>query len=249
MSRKIPKLKCNISDDPLVTGITQVLAEYEQPVVCKDFEQLKTQLAEIDSKEWINLDEFNVIDTFYQRKAYPIFYIAKGMLPARKLALSIQLNPNFINSDRKLLPLFKEIAALLIDNLEEALANKFGYYSSDYEFDNSKNSIKLTNVFKVANANDPYFELCFKAALEIVKQLKNANVVSNFTKILGSTHYHNDSGYPPNPIRICDETSVVIGEKGWQELATQYNLEALLKHMSLELKFGRKKLVASLASI
>lgn len=66
---------------------------------------------------------------------------------------------------------------------------------------------------------------------------------------LRNLSHTNNSPLIWNTADILKETGVMIGTKGWQQLATHENLALLWPHISIEVKLGRQKLTAKLPSL
>jgi len=240
---QISSLTIKLNKTIISTAASQLLAEKEEPYSSLGYDKVKQALNNLQKQPWQNVDNIELIDIQgVRRKANP-FYITEGKpLPARKLTTTILLGTEFVMSHRQLLPLFRQFAWLINTTLQSVLANKYGYYSLTDIYRN-KPTVGLSNIFKVADAHDVDVDLADNLAtcMEVIKDLRQHNAFTRYMDELSVTSYYNHPYSAPNLERNYEDTLIFIGPKGWQKIATIGNCELLLKHMSIEVKFGRSR--------
>jgi hypothetical protein len=240
----IPTLAIDLSERTISIAASQILAEKEEPLGGTGYDNVKRALEDLHKEPWQNIDEVELVDTKKIRKKTGSFYIAEGkMLPARKLTTSIFLDGQFAASHRELLPLFRQFALLITSSLQGVLADTYGYFSHDDAYKDRGTVVGVMNTFKVANGNDLEVDLSdtLTTCLEVVSDLQQYKAFGRYMDELREISHYNYPDSAPNIEKSYEDTLIFIGPKGWQKIATRENYELLIKHMSIEVKFGRNK--------
>lgn len=244
LSNQLPTLAVELNEETVSIATAQILAEKEEPIGGKGYNNVKRALEDLHRQPWQNIDDVVLVDTKSIRKKAGPFYIAEGKpLPASKLTAAIFLDGQFVASHRELLPLFRQLAWLIISSLQGVLADTYGYFSQDDVYKNRDKSIEVRNSFKVAKANDSEINLSDTLAtcLEVVRDMQQYNAFERFMEELRKISYFNHPTVAPNLERNYEDTLTFIGAKGWQKVATKENCELLLKNMFIEVRSGRNK--------
>lgn len=251
LANKVSTLPITLNEKVLLTAMTQLLAEEEEPLGSTGYDNVKRALEALHEQPWKNVDDIELVDAKNIRKKTGPFYIAKGKARrARKLTTSILFDPDFATSHRELLPLFRQFAWLILSTLQSTLPEVYGYYSFKDEYKNTKKTIGLLATFKVADADDVEVDIpdTLETCLKVVHDLKQYDVFTRYMDELRKTSHYNNPNLAPNLEKNYEDTSIFIGPKGWQKIATNENCELLLKHMSIEVQFGRQQATQSLGS-
>ncbi|HWZ65643.1 MAG TPA: hypothetical protein VNX65_02475 [Patescibacteria group bacterium] len=245
LAKEIPNLTIRLDKDNIAIAASQILAEEEAPLSSLGYETVRQALIDLHNQTWQNADNIELIDTKKVRKTTrPAFYIAEGKsLPARKLQFGVTLNKDFVIQHRVLIPLFRQFAWLIMYNIHGALSDRYGYYSTRENFKSTKKVTGLFNAFKVADAydNDVRLSNNLEACQEVIQSLRQYDAFTRHMSVLRNISYYNRPNLAPSFEENYEDTHILIGPKGWQKIATQENYELLMKHMSIELKFGHKK--------
>lgn len=251
LSDEILALPITINEETITVAATQILAEKEEPLASTGYEAVKRGLEDLHAQPWQNIDDVEIIDTKDIRKKTGPFYISEGKArPARKLTTSVLLNPEFAKSHRELFPLFRQFSWLITASLCGVLADTYGYYSLDDAHKNTRDTIGFINIFKVGNASDIAVDVkeTLDTCLEVVHDLQHYDAFKRFMDDLRDVSHYDRSDVAPNIERNYEDTLIFIGPKGWKKTATDENYKLLLKHMSIEVKFGREKKRESISS-
>ena len=245
LADQIKPLELTIDEETLFIAAAQLLAEKGEPIGSTGYDNVRSALEDLHDQPWQNIDDVELVDTKRVRKRTGPFYMAEGKpLPARKLTTGVFLDVEFAASNRELLPLFRQFACIITVNVQNMLGSTYGYYSFEDSYKNTKDRVGMTNVFKVANANDVKVDLpdTIETFLEVVQSLRQYNAFDRYMSELRAISHYDHPDLAPNPERNYEDTLMFIGSKGWEKIATQKNYELLLKHMSIEVKFGRDKI-------
>lgn len=252
LSDMIPKLAVGINEVVLSTAIRQMIAEKEELFASTgNYNNIEQALDSLHTQPWQNMDDTVLIDTKDIHKKRGVFYIAEGKVrSARKLTTGILLDTEFAKIYRELLPLFRQFAWLITSSLQAVLADTYGYYSLEDAYRNTKKATGVINTFKVAYADDANVELSdtLVTCLEVVHDLQQYGAFERHMEELRKVSHYNNPDLAPNLEKNYEDTGIFIGPKGWQKIATNQNYKLLLKHMSIEVKFGRDKVSRSLVN-
>lgn len=243
-TQAMPMIALNSSTARISIAIKQMIAEKEQLFSSTGYSNIVQALQDLHAQPWQNIDELGLIDTKNIRKKRGPLYIADDShKAARRLMTHISLDAELIRAHRELLPLFRQFAWIITASLQDTLANTYGYYSQDDKYVNSKEAVSIVNTFQVAYAEDVNVNLhqVLDTCLEVTENIRQQKVFDHFMDELKQISYYDYSDLAPNIERTYENTHIFIGAKGWQELAKQENYELLLKHLSIEVKFGRNK--------
>lgn len=246
----IKQLELNCDVKSVSIALSQLIAERETLYASKGFDKLVNALEELHEQPWIELDELGVIDAKQIRRRAGELYVADDIeLRARKLHVAIQLDSEFAKNNRQLIPLFRQIAGLIIGTWQDRVSHEFGYYSYEDSFKNTPKETNTTNTFNVPRVRDAIVNVddVLKASYDIVQHIRNSNALTRYMSELRNTSYMNYPDDAPNYARNYEDTLLLIGTKGWQTIATDANCDLVVKHLTIEVKFGRHKKSQSLS--
>jgi hypothetical protein len=244
LADKIKSLELVANEETLFIAVAQLLAEKEEPVASTGYENVKNALESLHAQPWRNLDDIELIDTQKVRKKTGSFYITEGeSIRSRQLTTSVLLDADFAISNRELLPLFRQLAYIIIVNCQNILAAKYGYYSSEDAYKKTKDTVGVTNIFKIADVEDISVDIAdvLRSFHEVVSDLRQYGVFSRYMDELRTVSYYDRPNLAPSPEKNYEDISILVGAKGWRKIATEENYKLLLKHMSLEVRLGRNK--------
>lgn len=245
LSTELPEASTTFNKDTVLLALSQLVAEKQEPFGSESYDVLEKALYNIDKQPWQPIDTVGLIDTKRQRRQAGPLYITDGApLPAHKLITSVLLDTEFAKTHRNLLPLFRQLAWLIVASLQETIANTHGYYSFDDKYVSNTKTIAIRNIFNVANTREVDIDVTEVAetCTQTIKDLQRAYVFEKFLIELQNTSYYERSQLSPNIERTYEDTLILVGSKGWQELASEANYHTLLEHMSVEVKSGRQKI-------
>jgi hypothetical protein len=249
LAKELQALAITLDEATITTAVMQLLAEEEEPLSGTGYDDVKQALETLHEQPWQDIDDVELVDVKGVRRRTKPFYIAEGKpLPARKLITGVLIDTAFAATHRELLPLFRQFAWLINSTLQGALPEANGYYSLKDVYKNTKETIGLFNTFKVANTNDMDVQLPddLETCLEVVHDLQQYGAFAHYMDELCNLSYYDRPNLAPNLEKNYEDTLIFIGPKGWQKIATNENYELLLKHMSIEVKFGRDKVSQAL---
>jgi hypothetical protein len=245
----LPTLTLPITEENINDGLDEIEAEKQAPLGYSKFANVLRELRELQETPWQQLDNLTVLDASSLRRKPKPLYITEGSFPrTRKLFINLVLNPAIPkDKQRLLLPLFRELVFAIGDNVQAALARSLSVYPQSHKFINSSQRIYEAYVFATYPEYDAETSTIITLAQDVVAVLQEKGGFHTMTTQLQNVDYAHDTHSTPNIEKLYDETMLLLGMRGWREIATMENIELLLKHMSIEVKFGRKKASAPLA--
>lgn len=250
LSSAISTLAIDLNETTISIAASQILAEKEEPLASIGYDDVKQALESLHAQAWRKIDNIELIDAKNIRKKTGPFYVAEGKSrPAQKLTTGVLLDVKFARAHRELLPLFRQFAWLITASLQGVLADTYGYFSFEDTYKDSSTMQGVVNTFKVGDADDIVVDLpdILETCFDVVRELQQHNAFGRYMTDLRKTSYSHHPGLAPNIEKLYEDTLIFIGSKGWQNLASDKNYRLLLKHMSIEVKFGRKRLSRNLA--
>jgi hypothetical protein len=244
LAQAIPTLAIDFTEDDLLMAANQLFAEDQEPVGGAGYLAVKKGLERLHGSGWETIDQFEDIDTKGLRRYAHPFYTAEGpRLPARKLHVALVLDQAATRSHRALLPLFQQLSGVMMANITSDLCDVHGYYSVEDVFKVHGSQARLSNLFRVGHA-DVTLGVDRDIALGVVAAMDKDGAFQRFVSQLRNVSYFDWEDFMPDEQQVYEDTLIFIGAKGWQKIATVEHCELLLKHMSVELRFGRETVVA-----
>lgn len=246
LADKIKTLQIDLNQEIISRTLSMMLAEMEQPIETAGYDAVVKELEELHEQRWQTIDSLAIIDAKkIRRSAGPIYIVHGRAIPVSKIVTGVFLEREFAASNRELMPLFGQIARLIVSTWQGTVANSFGLYSYDDKFKSSKEQEGLTNTFHAPRVRgveidvDEVLEKCMTDIRELLK----TRAIERLAEELNKMSYEEHSDSAPNYERNYEDTLVFMGTKGWQQIVTEENCAALLRHLSINVSFGRKKVV------
>jgi hypothetical protein len=79
-----------------------------------------------------------------------------------------------------------------------------------------------------------------EACVDHIKMMLKDGIVSKLVEALQGATYQVPSN-TPDELKIYESTGILIGTKGWKSIATEANLDKIIKNTSLKLTYGKEK--------
>lgn len=242
LAKEIPQLNIDLQFETVTIGVSQIIAEKEQSMDGLGYEAIRRALTELHEQPWQYIDDVHILDTGKVRMKSGALFAIKGRLaPARKLQTAVSLDAPFMSSSRELLPLFHGLAALILERLQIDIVAAFGYYSTELLDEFTSRSARRISIFKVPGGSHVELDDVSSIVSDALETLEDDKAFERFVTELRKVSHDDAPELLPSSARIYEDTSVLVGAQGWRKLATSENCRLLLKHMSIELTYGRKR--------
>ncbi len=249
-SKKAQKLANDIKnvhidfEEAVITAQLQAIAaEESQRLHVSNKQDVLDELQKLDKQEWSHIEAIDFIDSkAFRRRNNPIYLTDRLAPPARKLLVEIKLDRIFLATHREMAPIFNVIARWLLLTCSDQVTIRHGLFGGELYGDYS--SLRVTSELLVAGYGGVRVdiqEICSDIE-HVVSAMTTRSMVARYANEFQSISYGNAPSLAPDTERLLVQAGVYMGERGWKLHATKENIENLLRHMSLELTFGRQKI-------
>ena len=241
-TKDIENTKLSISDDALSVAASQLIAENEYAYTGSGIEEVKKYLEALDKLPWQDIESITSIDTKgVKRQGKPFYIDTNHPLPAKKMLLTLEVDNSTIQHSRKLLPLIRLMCFLISDTYENILSDKYGLYSLDGEFKNTRKLTEYESIFKIPEGHPIDKEDVLRTISEIIVYISSSGGFKRFSSELTNISHKEASSLSPNALHNLTDTGVLIGSAGWREIASETNIETVVKSLSSSLRIGKEK--------
>lgn len=237
----IQKLSVNLGSNPkehLVNALQQIVAEEPKTLQITDMNELVNALTVLDKQPWSNLDDITFVDTNSIRKKKPPIYLTEQPSGRqRHLYISLECDREIHN---ELLPVFYIICKFLLHNIVSRLSYEYGFYPERL-YSKTRHTVVSDLAYKSSTIPRVDVSDIHRSVSTVIDQLLSAAVISRLAKSFSSVHYSKSCEAAPSFEEILQDTGVLIGSKGWQELATEKNIRNLIDQIIINIKCGRER--------
>jgi len=245
LAKQIPTLDIDLSKASLLIALAQILAEEERRFESQSIEAIKNALREMHQETWQNINDIDITDMRDVHSEPGVFYAKTEKLPpATKLGITLALDPDFATTHRRLLPLFQQLATLMLINIDTDIAYAYGYYRLGAE-GAAVTPHSLTSKLKIASGTAVDMSELLEAALDAAFYLINYDALDRMAAQLGNAV--STDAYPSPDLRVLfKNTLLLVGAKGWKAIATEENTRLIQDKMTITLEYNGKILNRSL---
>lgn len=241
-SKDIENIQLSISDNALSVAASQLIAENEYAYIGSGIEEVKKQLEALDELPWQDIDSIASIDTKgIKRQVKPFYIDTNHPLPAKKMSLRLEYDDSSIRDFRQLLPLIRLTSFLISDTYETVLSDKYGLYSLDGEFKNTSKFTGYESIFNIPEGHSIDKEEALSTVYEIIEYISSNGGFTRFAAELKDISHKSASSISPNALYNLSETGILIGSAGWRQIASENNIEMIVKSLSLSVRVGKEK--------
>ena len=245
---QITDVSIEVNEKIVKIALAQLIAEIEEPFESTGYQAVADYLLTLDALPWQLIDDITSIDVKQVRRtAGPLYIVEGASIAARKLTTTLTVTKEFATSRRDLLPLFRQLAGVIISSWQHRVADEYGLFSLDDRYRTHKNGVSVSNVFKVARTNDIDAPAVLKTCLGTVDDLRRSGAFERFMNELQDVSYYDRSDSAPMHEDNYESTLLLLGSKGWQEVATRENCDAVLKNITVEISFKKDKISKKLS--
>lgn len=245
----ITNLETDFSDAAISIAASQIMAEKQYGYVSEGMDVVRRSLQSLDELPWQDLDTLRTLDLQgVRRKSKPYYLDTTNKLPATTLHVDVTLDTDFQRKSLALTPLFKQVALVVSDYLQSNIADTCGYYSIEGHYTQNKTFAKYSCPFLVPNGHDADLAEISRTTQTAVATLRQKGAFDRLADELGSISYRHRPTLAPDPRQTFIDSGIFVGAKGWQELATPENIEAILAHTYLTVRYKKLSMKSDRAS-
>lgn len=241
---KIPTLVPDFSHETLRTGVLQLITE-DSVVLQVSSDKIDEALQEVQQISWVKLDDLEYIDeSKITTKIQPIQRTSESV-KIRQVYIDFILDDDFAKGRDQLIPLFVRLSQYGVVFIADMLSQQFGCYHETTEYKRESNTLRVG--LNIIDGQDIASEAISQSMMEHLKEVYSHATVQRFVSGLQSISYSNNLYGAPNAFSLLDDTGVLIGSKGWRNISTEDNVNAILKSISIKVKYGRKTISSKLS--
>ena len=232
-------IEFGIENDNVTTAALRITAEEHTQLYIADTKKVLSELQTLDAMPWLNIDNVRYIDTrSTRRKNAPLYLTNHQQKKPRQLSITLECSRPLEALERAL---YTMLGRTLLFTISDKLAYHYGLYVKQISNDPKKMSPKTVLLVPSWRSNDIATNKAAQIAKEAASAFSSDATIKRFIDDLISTNYLERSHLAPDFERILKETQVLIGTKGWQEVATIRNIERLLNESTLRVRYGRQE--------
>jgi|GEM_PF-1579744 len=256
LSENIRETKISLDNEIFHATILQLATSLQHNVSVANegsinWDVVREELLLLDSKPWQDIKDVDIIDPKHTAFVPGSFYIPKDKtkLEIRKIRVTFQLDEEFTDQHKELLPLYCELSEFMSENIYVDLYSNFGFYSMDADYNSKTRAHELTHLFHTVELSAVKPSSVRKVVEESVSDLHEFKAFHRLTSHLHHASHTKADAFFPGVNRTFRRTHLIVGEKGWQRIATDENCRKILSHMYIVIGVGRSKTSVNIASI
>lgn len=237
--RILSNLEINFKEDITNIAISQIVIEKKSLLHSNGYDSVILELTKLHNKRWLDIDNFEFYNAKEIRRKTSPLYLAEGKVPKIKnLTICIKLDMKLNKDNQILVPLFRQVAYLLLLNLETSVCDYYGTFGAGITIKNNK-QINFSNNIKFVNNN-------FELDNNLISFIKNQIILiiedgalERLSNNLASMSYKSNPEKTVDIQNNYEDTLFIIGSKGWKKVSTKKNIDLLIANSFLEIKLGK----------
>lgn len=234
---KLLQIDLGINNNLVDIALNQIIAEESFKIHVTNKDKLLNSLIELDKTPWENIEKLEIFNMKTARvKPDPIYLTKVPQKITRKLRISLILD-DIHNND--ILPLYSFLSQIIMFTLINKLTWHEGMYSStemsmnkNLRFDCYLDAHRM--ISKSINIDE-----VLQMSKSVLNDLNKTSINNRVIKSLTDLSFIDAICMQPDYERILLDTKILIGLRGWQQIATLSNMQKIYENISIEIKFGK----------
>ena len=227
--------KTNITD----IAISQIIVEKKSLIHASSYDNVISELIKLHNEQWLDIDNFGLFNAKeIRRKSYPLCLVEGRVPKIINLDVCLKLNVQLDQTNQFFIPLFRQIAYLILTNIENSICDSYGAFEDKLLFKNNK-LIELVSKTKILENNISLDNQFISFIKEQINSLIDSGAINRLANNLSSMSYKMNPNKTVDLQNNYEDTLFIIGSKGWRKAATKKNIEFLISNSSLEIKLGK----------
>lgn len=198
-----------------------------------DVAKIKNAIVNLNRTAWSDKNELDSVDLGLQQGRSIVQYINKKMF-LQQLVCRAMLNET--EDYAQITPLFYVAATAVLTNLLLVLNGRYHYYFRRVEAHFNNGKMYLDDVYDGWESYRPKLTTEVKECQEVLNKLIAENIAGRIKQYLRNVDDGRQHG--PNYDEIVQTTGIIVGAKGWRELADKKKIDSILRNMVIELRYG-----------
>lgn len=246
---QIEQLSIDLSEDNenITIALLQITAEESDKLIITNKRKVVEELNVLNATPWRAIDDLDYIDSrTIRRKHTPIYLTDQPQTKPR--ALTITFKPNTpLNGAQA--ALFNLIGRLFLFTVSDRVAYTYGLYVNAMHGNPDTSSVTSTLYLPSRQTDATNINEVAQSSREAMCHILSAGIIERFVQDMAKSNYLMHSQLAPNFERTLNEVRVLMGAKGWQQIATEENILTLLKVGTIDARFGRQKYTQAVAEL
>lgn len=240
LAPKLPNLKIMLDERILDVAILQLGSELQRAFgMAGQGNAVKKMLAEelhvLDAQSWKNIDDVAVIDPRKMKLVPGSFYDLNDKKEnlTKKVDISYIVDDSFAKDHKELLPLYISITKLMSANTTASLWRQFGFCPDSVSYSPENHTTKTVQTFRMVESLKVDLEDVRQVVSEALSDLYQEKAFSRLISALSRAASSKPDCLFPDPYTLYKQTDIIIGAKGWKQIATKENCKIILTAMEV----------------
>ncbi len=218
--------------------LMKILAEEPWQLYVADDAAVMSELHKLDEMQWQLIDDLEVIDSrTIRRKSAPMYLTDKHQTKPRILSITLKAGGDLDSLSAGLFSLAARIALFTVSG---KISYHYGLYDGELKNTVQKPSVKSELLVASMVASNVDAVQVVEFSLKVLNEMFDRKTCERIAKDLNTTNYANQSHVAPSYERILQQSGVLVGAKGWQQI-TWKDVHDVLNGATIEVKYGRTK--------
>ena len=237
------KISSSINEECILNSLYQISAEEPTLLYIPNSNELTKLLIDLDNTQWQDLDSISILNYRGARKKNTSIYLTDEASPKpQMIKFLVSISKDIIDMNPELIPLSVMLSRIFIYTVGNNLANDFGLYTGQIysRKRGTETTLELLAAKSPRRISFSAEDLALNIDTSIKYMLNTPAITSRLVPELKSISYRNDIGNSPDYDGYLQDSNILLGAKGWAEIATTQNIELLIDNMSYAIKLGRE---------
>lgn len=237
LKSELRQLTPDFSEDSLEKHYIELTSENKR-VIAGYKDKVGPALQELHKEPWQTFESLTSIDTKNIRQSRKIMWEAARKARTKVIDCTISLNSGFASDNRALLPLFHVVATALLENIYIELNGRFSFYYQDQKNTYTNKVVCERDRYRVWGISQTTLEEIIDACKEKIAMAVASDLVGKIAVFLRASDPARKNART-NELDMYEICHILIGNKGWQDIATKTNIRTVLKNIRVDVKTGK----------
>lgn len=237
--------KIEITEERVLKALLQLKAEEKYELIISSYEDLISELLNLEKTPWQDLDTFTAYDTKgVRRRANPVYLTHELTNRPRAVKVSLEIDSLYLNKDRAVIAVFNTIARFILFTATYRIAAESGSYQAEMYAQKAGQMITVDLHYSKA-AKIPDYRTLADEVKDVVAYIRSKGGLNRLAGDFSSVSYASMPNEAPDFERILRETQIILGSEGWSKYSSEDTLLNILEHTQIIVRSAGKNPQAS----